>query len=134
MGIVGRVKETGLPLNELVVIGSGVLDALKLRAADDIDMVVTGELFDKLRRNDSYKVSEIHGEIVLQKDEQEIWTSWGSNGIPNFNDLYSEGITIDGVRFCNPEFVLQWKKQYKRPKDIGDIELLSNFLKNDSTT
>ncbi|AKM80828.1 TPA: hypothetical protein DDX46_05085 [Candidatus Saccharibacteria bacterium] len=133
MTIVERVYFTGLPLDQLVVIGSGVLDALELRPAVDIDMVVTEELFETLSQSGDYRESIIHGERVLEKDDQEIWLSWGSEGVANFQALSQGGVTIGGVRFAHPEFVLQWKRAMNRYKDQSDIQLLEKYLQQDES-
>jgi len=38
MNIVGRLKKLNLPLGQRVVVGSGILDALGIRPAHDIDL------------------------------------------------------------------------------------------------
>lgn len=128
MSIVERVKELGLPLDQVVVIGSGILDALELRPARDIDLVVTPGLFAQLHSTGRYQASVVRGEMVLQRDDQEIWQSWGSGAVPNFGALYSEGVTYRGVRFAHPRFVLAQKRQRDTPKDQRDIALLETYL------
>lgn len=124
MSIIERVKATKLPLEEVVVIGSGLLDALGLRKADDIDLVVSWELFDRLTVSGSYAQKERAGEPYLIRDDIEIWMSWGNDRKPNFDALKDAGVVIDGVTFVNKDFLISWKKQSGRDKDISDIRLL----------
>lgn len=131
MSIVERVVATRLPLDQLVVIGSGVLDALELRAARDIDLVVTPGLFAALKQSGDYQYSIRHGEEVLEKDDQEIWLSWGG-ATPNYSKLFAGGVTVGGVRFAHPEFVLGWKRHNNRVKDAADIQMLENYLRSGS--
>ena len=49
MNIVERIKKLNLPVGHYVVVGSGVMDALGMRPAHDIDIAVTPELFKTLR-------------------------------------------------------------------------------------
>lgn len=128
MTIVERFLALGLPADRCVVIGSGILDALDLRRSTDIDLVVDQTLFGQLQESGDWSEEARYGETVLLKDDAEVWLSWGSEGIPNFTDLYSTGMTVDGVRFASPEFVLEWKKAQRREKDLRDIELLEGYL------
>lgn len=126
MSIVQRVKLLHLPLDQLVVIGSGVVDALGLRRSSDIDLVVSDELFVRLQNGGAYQVNQRHGDTVLESDGVEIWRDWG-NELP-FDILYRDGVTIDGITFCHPATVLQWKQRHDRPKDQVDIRLLQQYL------
>ncbi|RYX78356.1 hypothetical protein EON76_05670 [bacterium] len=128
MKITDRVKSTGLPLDQIVVIGSGVMDALDMRQSRDIDLVASQSLFAALKSRDDYVHSLRHNEEVVEKDDQEIWLSWCNGGISNFQRLWNEGITIDMVRFCDPKTVLVWKQLHNRPKDRTDITLLQKYL------
>lgn len=129
MPIVERIHTLSLPSGRFVVIGSGVLDALGLREAHGIDLVVTSEYFDELKRTDGWTLAQKHGEEVLTKDDLEVWLSWGStDGRPNFRELYDAGITVGGIRFANPQFVRAWKVAHNRLKDEQDIRLLDEYL------
>ncbi|MEO7904800.1 MAG: hypothetical protein ABIR91_03345 [Candidatus Saccharimonadales bacterium] len=128
MSSIERVKQLRLPLDQLVVIGSGVLDALGLRTADDIDLVLSPSLFDELQQRDDWRREQKHDEPVLYRDDVEAFLSWGSNGVPNFQALYSDGLDVQGVRFANPTFVIDWKQQRGSDKDLHDIQLLQRYL------
>lgn len=128
MRIVDRVVATQLPLDQIVVIGSGVMDALGMRLSNDIDLVVSKLLFAELKSSGDYLYSVKHDEEVLEKDDQEIWLSWNNGGVSNFAQLWDEGVTIDTVRFCHPKTVLEWKRRQNRPKDQADIVTLRNYL------
>ena len=49
MNILQKVKELNLPEGSYVVEGSGVLDVLGIREANDIDLVVSPEVYEKLK-------------------------------------------------------------------------------------
>jgi len=124
-----------LPLSKVVVIGSGVLDALGLREAQDVDLVVDQELFSLLRDTGEWQSAIVHGEEALYSEvhDAEVWQSWGSEGAPNFTELMDESIEVGGVHFANPTFVMEWKKQRNRPKDERDVALLEAYLKGNGT-
>ena len=129
MGIIKRFFELNLPPEHCVVIGSGLLDALNLRESSDIDLVVSEELFERLRQADGWQAEVKYGETVLTKGDAEVWLSWGSRGTPNFKQLYEQGVSLDGVRFVDPVFLLNWKKARASDKDLRDVKLLEEYLK-----
>lgn len=119
----------GLPLDQLVVIGSGLLDQLDLRTAHDIDLVVSKKLFAQLKDRREYTLAIKHGEECLERVDPplEIWHSWGSGGVANFDELYREGQTIDGVRFAATKTIIQQKSERDLKKDRDDIQLLEQY-------
>jgi len=133
MTIIERVRQAGLPLDECVVIGSGILDALGLRQASDVDLVVTQRLFDELRQSSEYIYSQRYGSDVLDKNDQEICLRWGmGSDTYDYSQLIDHSVVVDGVRFTSPEFVLAWKRFMDRPKDKPDIRLLEEYLQNNA--
>ena len=132
MTIVERFLKLGLPATRCVVIGSGILDALQLRPSADIDLVVDEALFDELQQVPEWRAEVRYGETVLLREDVEVWMSWGSEGRPNFKELYATSLTVGGVHFAHPEVVLAWKKAKRRPKDLQDIDLLEGYLQHDT--
>ena len=123
-----RVKQLDIPPDKLVIIGSGVLDVLGLRQANDIDAVVPAELFADLCAREDWTIAAKHRELVAQKADAEVFLSWGSDGRPNFEELYDGGIEREGMRFAHPQTVIEWKRLRDLPKDRRDIELLQMHL------
>ena len=72
MNIIEKIKELNLPKDQYVVIGSGVMDILGIRRANDIDLSVTKELHQKLRETGKWEEYENYGKIFLKKDVFEI--------------------------------------------------------------
>lgn len=127
-GISERVRQLNLPLDQVVVIGSGVLDAAGLRVANDIDLVLKVDLFAQLVKQSDWRVGVKRVELVLEKNDVEAFLSWTPDGRPNFEELYAGGVTIDGVRFAHPNTVINWKRQRASEKDLKDIALLEGYL------
>ena len=46
-----RVKELGLPLDQIIIIGSGILDQLGIRQSADIDVATNREVLEKIARS-----------------------------------------------------------------------------------
>lgn len=123
-----HVRASGLPLDKVVVIGSGLLDQLGLRVSDDIDLAVAPELFAALKQSGEYVVSTKRGEEYLERGRYEIWQDWGADA--PFERLWHEGQTLDGVRFVSTEFLVAWKRVRALEKDIRDIALLEAYDKH----
>lgn len=45
VSLIERIKELRLPEGQFMVSGSGILDVLGIRSAEDIDLLVSPELF-----------------------------------------------------------------------------------------
>ncbi len=126
MTFIQRVKDLGLPLDQLVVIGSGLLDVYGLRSADDIDLVVSESLYDSLKIRRDYQESTKHDERCLTADKVEVWQTWGAGY--EFKVLLSNAVTIDGVSFISPDLLIVKKRELGRDKDLNDIKLLEQYL------
>ncbi len=125
MNFIQRVKELNLPLDQFVVIGSGLLDALELRPADDIDLVVSPTLYADLQAMGNYQESVRHDEAYLSADKLEIWQTWGPQY--DYRMIKSSSIEIDGVSFINPDLLIAKKRAIGRDKDLVDIKLLEQY-------
>lgn len=128
-----RVKSLGFPLNQLIVVGSAVLEVLGLRQAGDIDMVGADELLSQLEKDSSWK-KHFHadGSYVFLRDDFEIGNNWlKDGGDNNFDELLDMGtFLVEKVRFVNPVVILKWKYKNNRPKDQADIKLIESYLQN----
>lgn len=125
-----KIKELNLPFGKYVIIGSGTLDALGIRPASDIDIAVTKDLQEELRKDGTWQEKELYGKIFLEKD---IYTI-----IPQLNwekykttteEAISSALIIKDIPFMNLEELLRFKKALNRDKDIKDIKLLEEMLR-----
>jgi hypothetical protein len=129
-----KLDEIDLTPDNSVVIGSGILSALGVRESNDIDLVVTAEVYGPLRQSQSFKIEESHGREILTDGLLEIGTEWGVLGKDQtFDDLRKSSVVIDGVRYITPQFLLSVKKSWLnepnvRQKDADDIGLIESYL------
>lgn len=129
MTIIERVKELNLPHGSYAVFGSGPLAVRGLREAKDLDIIITSELFRKLKTDDpSWKASALrdHHE-VLSREGVSLFDSWAPDSwdIPA---MIKEAEEIEGVPFVRLETVLEWKKIRNSEKDQQDIKLIEAEL------
>ena len=130
-----KLTDIGLTQYNSVVIGSGILSALNLRASNDIDIVVPDTEYSRLADKKQFTKRQNHGREILDDGLFEIGTSWGVLGKDQtFDDLQKQSVVIDGVRYVTIEFLLAVKKSWLqdddvRQKDVDDIELIEKYLK-----
>ena len=130
-----RVRVLALPLDEIIIIGSGALAIRNLRPAGDVDIVATAGLYQRLHDQASvgrrpWQLSELHDRqrLVHQSSAAEVWASWDSpDGRLDYEQLIPETEEIDGIRLMNLDFVRRWKQWRDRPKDRADVALIDHY-------
>lgn len=134
MNINSELSTLSLNPDNSVVIGSGILSALKLRENRDIDVIVTKEKYKELADNNRFKRKQNHGREILTDGLFEIGTRWIIVGKTwEFDDLLDCSTTIDGVRYNSVEFLLGAKRRWiangeGRQKDIDDVKLMEQYF------
>jgi len=130
MDIVKIVKDSGLPKGEFIVVASGIMNALGIRESDDIDLVVTHNLYQILKQSGREEVDKEDYKVLLN-GPLEAGLCWDSeNEIPNFDNLIKDAVVINDVPFASLERVKSYKQKMQRPKDIKDIALIDKYLNN----
>ena len=133
MDIFERIKKFNLPLGEYAVFGSSLLDVWGIRKANDLDIIVTPELYDQLKK-EGWEEKQAHGFTMLVKDDANITTTQDkpTNGsyCPDRRQLIRDAVIINGVPFVRIEEVLVCKKDYAREKDHVDIAAIEDYIKN----
>ncbi|HPS21386.1 MAG TPA: hypothetical protein PLO44_01100 [Candidatus Paceibacterota bacterium] len=124
-----KTKELNLPFGKYVIVGSGLLDALGIRPASDIDIAVSKDLYEELKKDQTWKQEELHDQIFLQKDIFTIiprlnWEKYETTSEQAINSA----VVIKGTPFMSPEELLKFKKALNREKDQEDIKLLEKMV------
>ena len=68
MNIIQKIKELNLPSTQYIIVASSVLDVLGIRKASDIDIAVTKDLFNKMRKTGEWEEVEKYNKIFLKKE------------------------------------------------------------------
>ena len=133
MDIFTKIKELGFPPDQYIVVGSGILAAKGIRKTNDLDIVVTPKLFDKCK-SEGWEVlpwtkESIPGKNWLKRDEVEVYVqlSRKSGGI-SACELLENAEIIEDVPFVTLESLIDFKREYGRPKDFEDIRLIEEYL------
>ena len=124
------VKGLDLDPASFIVVGSGVLAALELREAGDVDVIVSPETFQRFEANPAWQRKTFDdGNYSLVRGGCELMLDWGSpDKKPNLQDLKQDECTLNGIPFISPSRLLAWKERARRPKDLKDIEILRTYL------
>ena len=130
-----KVKALDLPLDQIIVIGSGILDQLGIRPASDIDLAVSSDLMKKLSEEsgDWLKKFDDNQRFYFVKDDDsaEVWDGWEFDGqAVSYDDLLDYAVKYDSVRFVDLEFLRKWKSWRGREKDVRDVELIDEWRAN----
>lgn len=130
--IITKVRELNLQKGSYIVFGSCPLAVAGIREANDIDLLVSDEVFAELKRAGWQELYKSPDDIPLAKDVFEAHNNWNFSTSQSYNPtlktLLESATVIDGVPFASLEEVLKWKKASKRPKDLADIELINKYL------
>lgn len=124
------VSDLGFHSDAFIVVGSGILAALELREASDVDIIVSPETFQRFEANPAWQRKTFDdGTYSLACGDCEIMLDWDSpDRRPNLSDLKGDEIVIDGIPFISPSRLLAWKERVRRSKDLKDIEILRDYL------
>jgi hypothetical protein len=129
MGIIEKVKELNLPLGEYVIIGSGLLEALGIRAANDVDIAVLPDLYTRLRATGEWEEKERYGKIFLKQDGVDITPQLSWSEYPtSTEEAIASAIIIEGIPFMNFHELKRFKQALGREKDHKDITLIDDYL------
>jgi len=138
MDILEKIKGLHLPKEQFVVMGSAILEIKGIRKAGDLDIIVTKELFTKLKNDSAWEykqeIGDVGGGIEVElldnkKGTQLYWNIYGGGEIDFFfNDL--SGIEeIGGIYFVSLSNLLEVKSgSWDREKDRNDAELIKNYM------
>ncbi len=124
-----RVKELGLPIGKYALFGSAPLGIRELRDCRDVDIVVTKDLWNKYKKKNWEMKTMPHGSQYLYNDKIELWKDWGP-GRWNVQKLINEAEIIDELPFVKLKYVVEWKKQNGREKDLKDIKTAEKLLRS----
>jgi hypothetical protein len=127
MSIFEKTRELGLPENDFVVVGGGVLTALGLAKWDnDIDMAVTPEIFESFK-DQNWERYEREGKELLRNDIYDVGVDFGQW---NLNDLKQDAFQLEGISFMSLQKLLEWKREASREKDHEHIRIIEAYMKH----
>ncbi|MCM8831952.1 MAG: hypothetical protein NC918_07165 [Candidatus Omnitrophica bacterium] len=114
-----ELRSLDLPTDEYAIFGSGPMAVRGIRRNNDINVVVSNEIWDRFsEENTGNKIKIGHIEICCD------WKPY----FPDNLVLISNSEMIGDFRYVKLPRVLEWKKQSKRRKDREDVLLIKEYL------
>lgn len=127
--IITAVKKLGFPTGSYIVFGSCPMALAGIRESSDIDMLVTPELFEQLKKQGWKKLVKAPGDEPLIYGDFEVHANWDfSSYQPTLSHLLNTATVVDDVPFASLQEVKKWKASSGRPKDVADIKLIDDYL------
>lgn len=132
--LIEKVKSLGFPNGQYIVAGSAIMVMYDLKETKDIDIVVSGELFDACIKEKweevPYTYSDKLGQVWLKKNDVELYldVNHGEQFRPTLGELLSRAEYFNKVPFLSLNDLLKFKKSYNRPKDQNDIRLIEHYM------
>jgi len=124
------VENLDLPDGEYAVISSGILQALGLRAANDVDIVVSPQILKQFKDKGGWRSYEKWGKTFLENEEMDIdmfsEISWEAYPTTR-KEVIASARDINGVPFMNIAETIKFKRAMGREKDERDTALLKRI-------
>ena len=124
MNIREAISQLLLPDGSFMVVGSGLLDTLGIRAAGDIDLLVSHDVFDNFKHQ-NYKIQQHKdGSDYISIGRFEIMADWYGD---NLETMRESAVYIDKIPYWSLESMREWKCDHAREKDVRDIALIDEY-------
>lgn len=121
-----QLRKLNLPQDQYAVYGSGPLAIRKIREAKDLDIIVTDDLYQKLK--EKYPRTNRYKGIII--GEIEIYPVWAwEPEIHGLEGCIKRAEMIDGIKYINLEDLIQCKRMMGGEKHLNDIRLIKNYLR-----
>jgi len=129
--LVAQLDALNLPRDQYVIVGSGAMAAHEIREANDFDVLVSMDLWDKLSKDHTIVMSGKTENIQL--GDIQILGNGSMYRIPeiaSIEDMINTAETIEGHKFLDLKLVKKFKLNEGREKDLKDVELIDKYLNN----
>jgi hypothetical protein len=128
--LISKINKLDLPEGHYMVTGSAILQLLGIRPAQDIDLLVSPQLFIELREKRGWHV---HPKYATSLDNAD-----NTGGAKQSLDFMKQNYTLKealplaywhkGIPFMSLKMLLDAKTQLERKKDLKDIQLIQEYL------
>jgi len=125
-----NVEARGIAVDDCCVVGSSVLDALGLRAADDVDFTLKSAV----------RFAQFDGGVTHLTPHVDVVSfnyprTFGAAPVLTDDEMIERPgahFHVRGVRFADPQIVLTRKQHQRRDKDLRDVALLAGFFDHET--
>ena len=107
-----------MPARDYVVIGGAVLELLGIRNTNDVDLVVSGSAYHRLRAKKWKEYVQDDGKTIIVHPGYRIMQRWMGQSLP---DLQKSAQTVDGIPLIGLDDLVNCKILLGRKKDLEDV-------------
>jgi hypothetical protein len=125
MNFAKELKKLDLPVGSFMIVGSGLLDVLGIRASHDIDVVISKESFDILKQRGWEIVVREDGTEKIIHESFDCMTDWYGKSLAAILD---DAQWVNDIPYMSLSTIYSWKKSMKRSKDLVDLQLIDEYL------
>jgi hypothetical protein len=124
-----QLTKLQLPERSYMIMGSGILEALNIRMAEDIDMVVNQEAYTYFLDAGWTERIASNGAKGLERGIFQAYDRWSDEGVvKTLDELLINAEWVNGIPFNSLARLSLYKKRRGREKDIADLELIERFM------
>lgn len=129
------LRQLALPEGRYMVMGSGILDALGIRPAEDVDLVVGDEVYESLAQQGWSQAIASNGSPRLEQGVFQVYDRWlDESEVKKLEQLLPDAQWVDGVAYNSLAKLVFYKQRRGRDKDLQDVELMKPYLDNPTST
>ena len=129
--VIREIKALSLPNDQYVTVGGAALAVRGYRHTDDIDLVVTQPLFERLKSEGWEQKSRPNGRLGLKRGSVEVYLEVNAPAYARDTEwLIAHSERVEGIPLADLNTLLGWKMAYGRDKDASDVELLEKTIRD----
>lgn len=124
-----KLFELKLPTGSYMVMGSGILDALGIRRANDIDLVVSDELYKELKTAGWSDRTASNGATGLEHGVFQAYNHWlDETTVKTLDELLVDAEWVGEVPYNSLDKLIFYKTRRGNEKDLADLRLIEEYL------
>lgn len=123
-----ELRTLQLPERSFMVMGSGILDALHIRQAADVDLVLNDDTYEYLREEGWRDRIASNGAIGIECGVFQGYNRWNDEGVvKTLEELLVDAEWVNGMPFNSLARLSLYKIRRGREKDLADLELIRRY-------
>lgn len=127
--VLGELHELELPKGSYMVMGSGILDALGIRKAHDVDLVLSTDLYTELVADGWTEGTSSDGKPRLEHGMIEAYDRWTDEAsVKTLDELLIDAEWVNGVPYNSLAKLSLYKARRGQDKDLADLALIQQYL------
>ena len=122
---IDKIKALKLARKQYVVIGGAVLEMYGIRQTNDVDIVVSKSVYNRLSKHHWKEFVLDDGKKILSRSGYKIMQSWMGK---NLEDFQRNSIVVNGIPVMGLEDIISCKLSHGRKKDLQDVKRIKEFM------